>query len=92
MLAAITDYLLDHGMAAPDQSLTLIEQSLANAYLGDDARWFSGDEFIRLVLRMNTGPTSVSTLRNRAMDVFDRLMERHGDFADTVLNEWESSV
>jgi hypothetical protein len=88
-LRRFADYLLEHGMAAPDQSLMLIEQSLDNAHQGDDARWFSGEEFIRLVLRMDTHPTSAPALRTRAMDVFDRLMERYGDFADTVLNEWD---
>lgn len=82
-------YLLDHGMAATDQSLTLIEQSLQNAHHDGDARWFDGEEFIRLVLRMETDPTSGPALRTRAIDVFDQLMERYGDFADEVLNEWD---
>jgi hypothetical protein len=88
-LRRFADYLLDHGMAAPDQSLALIEETLENTHPGEEARWFSGEEFIRLVLRMDTDPASAPALRKRAMDVFDQLMERYGDLADSILNEWD---
>jgi hypothetical protein len=88
-LRLFANYLLEHGMTDPERALTLIEQSLENNHPGDGSRWFDGEQFIRLVLRIDTHPLSPETLRRRAMDVFDRLMERYGDLADSVLDEWD---
>ncbi len=66
----------------------MLEAVLNNAH---DEQPYSpaGGKFVRLALRLYTDPTADQHLRTRAMDVFDRLMERHTYEAQTALVEWD---
>jgi len=55
-----------------------------------DAEGFAGGtELIRLVLRVHNDPVADDALRARAIDAFDRLMERFADDAQRALGEWD---
>jgi hypothetical protein len=44
---------------------------------------------VRLVLRIYTDPTADAAIKSRAMDAFDRLMERYAYEALRALEEWD---
>jgi hypothetical protein len=48
-----------------------------------------GEELIRLVLLVYTDPTVDDSIREWAMDLFDRLMEKFLRPAQKVLQEWD---
>ncbi len=48
-----------------------------------------GEELVRLVLRLYTDPTADAAIKSRAMDAFDRLMERYSYEAQRALEEWD---
>ena len=83
------EYLLEHGLLDPPWTLSIIETFLDNPPT-EEVPWFSGgEELIRTVVRIYNDPTTDNVVRTRAMDVFDRLMERFGGQAYLVLDEWD---
>ncbi len=48
-----------------------------------------GEELVRLVLRLYTDPTADAATKSRAMDAFDKLMERYAYEAQRALDEWD---
>ena len=83
-------YLSEQGLLDPNWALSVIETVVQNQHQPEEARWSrSGAELTRLVLRIYTDPTADRALRLRAMDVFDRLLERFAGEAQLVLGEWD---
>jgi hypothetical protein len=84
------EYLLKFGMIEPGTALSLIETAIENRYeRGQMHPIFEGEELIRLVLRIYSDPGTGADLRYRAMDVFDKLMERFSVWANRILEEWD---
>ncbi len=44
---------------------------------------------MRLVLRIYTDPTADAAIESRAMDAFDRVMERYAYEAQRALEKWD---
>lgn len=85
------EYLWEHGLVEPAWALAVVEALLDAPHDEDDgAGWFAGgDDLVRTVLRVYTGATRGEALRERAMTVFDRLMERFAGDALAALAEWD---
>jgi hypothetical protein len=83
------DYLMERGGVDASRGLTLITAALDNTSDPDQHRWFDGRDFIQFALRVDTDPTYDTTVKRAAMDIFDRLMERYGDFAESILEQWD---
>jgi hypothetical protein len=83
------EYLWRHGPEYPNWSLSVLETALDNAPEEGSLRTHAGDRLVKLVLRIYTDQTADDALRSRAMDVFDRLMERHTYEAQRALAEWD---
>ncbi len=84
------EYLWEHGLLNPSWTLSVVEISLNNKYEAEDSpRFTGGEELVRLVLRIYTDPTADDALREQAMNVFDKLMERYIGQAQQVLEEWD---
>jgi hypothetical protein len=84
------EYLWEHGMLDPEWALSVVETLLANQHADDEHRGFGGgDDLVRLVLRIYTDHGGSAALRERAMTVFDGLMERFAGSALTALSEWD---
>jgi len=84
------EYLWEYGLLDPSWTLSVIDIVLDNKHPVENRIWTHGsDELIRLVLRIYNDPTATDTLRERTMDVFDRLMGRYAGQAQKVLEEWD---
>lgn len=89
-LKRFAEYLWEHGTLDPSWTLGIVDAVLANSHEEDTRPRFMGvEELIRLVLRVYADPTARGTTRERAMDVFDRLMEQHAGQAHAILKEWD---
>ena len=84
-----SEYLLEHGSADVTLTLNLITGVLDSPHDGDEIRWFDGRNFIQFVLRVDTDPTCDASVKKHSVDLFDRLMERYGDLAESILAEWD---
>src|SRR5207237_45791 len=80
---------LEHGSADVTLTLNLITGVLDSPHDGDEIRWFDGRNFIQFVLRVDTDPTCDARVKKHSVDLFDRLMERYGDLAESILAEWD---
>jgi hypothetical protein len=84
-----TDYLSDRALLDPEWSLSITERVLDNEK-PEDRRWFGGAEnLVRLVVRVYTNPESDAAFRERAMNLFDQLMQSYTGEAQMVLREWD---
>ena len=89
-LKPFAEYLWEHGTLDPPWMISIVDDALAIPHEEDAGRRFMGvEELIRLVLRVYVDPTARSSTRSQAMDVFDRLMERHAGQAKAILEEWD---
>lgn len=85
------DYLWENSILFPEQTLNILDIALHNPHRPDrDTGFFDGEEFIRAVLRVYTDQTADDHLRNRAMDLFDRLLEHYPRQAQGILAEWDT--
>jgi hypothetical protein len=69
-------------------ALSVLEAALDNRHPAGPIRR-GGEQFVRLVLRLYTDPTTDAAIKSRAMDAFDRLMERYAYEARRALEEWD---
>ena len=88
-LREFAEYILNHGEADIERALDLVVAALQNKHPDEQRRWFDGRDFIRFVLSVDNDPTLDSTIKRRAMDVFDGLMRQYGDLAESMLSEWD---
>ncbi len=89
-ISRFAEYLWEYGLLDPLWTLSVVETVLDNEYPVENRMWTHGSEkLIRLVLRIYNDPTATYTMRERAMDVFDRLMARYAGQAQQVLEEWD---
>ncbi len=89
-MSQFAEYLWEYGLLDPSWTLSVVDIVLDNEYPVENRMWTHGsDELIRLVLRIYNDPTATDALRERTMDVFDRLMERYAGQAQQVLEEWD---
>lgn len=85
-----SDYMWEHGVLDPEWALSIIETVLKNDSGSEPMlRVTRSEKFIRLVLRIYTDPSVDDVLRERAMDTFDKLIEKFGGNVQTVLHEWD---
>lgn len=83
-------FLWKYGFVEPEWTLSVIEIILNNAlFRTEQVQLSGGEELIRAILRVYTDPMVDNTLRGRAMDSFDRLMERFTRQAQIILWEWD---
>jgi hypothetical protein len=67
-----------------------VEAVLNNPYSQEsELRFAGGEELIRLVLRVYTDPTVEESTHEKAMDLFDRLLEKFSWSGQRVLQEWD---
>lgn len=84
-----TDYLSDRALLDPEWSLSIAARILGNEK-PESRTWFGGAEnLVRLILRVYTAPESNATLREKAMNLFDRFMQRYTGETQMVLHEWD---
>jgi hypothetical protein len=84
------EYLWENSTLFPELTLSLIDAALRNTYTPEaNTGFFTGEEFVRSVLRIYTDPLTDDVLRQHAMDMFDRLMERFPGQSQQVLDEWD---
>lgn len=88
-IRSFSEFLFTHGMTAPDLALDLVEAALQNNQQGEEGKWYDGADLIRVVLRIDASTLTEELTKKRAMDTFDKLMEKYGNFADRVLAEWD---
>jgi hypothetical protein len=89
-LHEFTDFLWENGPIDPTWALTIVETVLNNPHRSkSEINLGSGEELIRLVLRVYTDPTVNFSTRERAMDLFDRLLQVSLRAAQRVLAEWD---
>jgi len=87
-----TDFLWENGPVDPTWALTIVETVLNNPHSSkSEINLGGGEELVRLVLRVYTDPTVEFSTRERAMDLFDRLMQVSLRSAQRVLAEWDRS-
>jgi hypothetical protein len=83
-------YLFENGLLDIDWTLGITEIILNNHHGTEGApRSLGSEELIRIILRIYTDPSSDVLIRNRAMDLFDGLMEFSAFEANKVLREWD---
>jgi hypothetical protein len=82
------EYLWEYGPDDPLWALSVLEAALDNRHPAGPIRR-GGEQFVRLVLRIYTDPTADAAIKSRAMDAFDRLMERYAYEARRALEEWD---
>jgi hypothetical protein len=83
-------YLWEHGQLDPSWAFSVVETVLDNKFQPAETPWLvGGEELIRLILGIYNNPSSASEIRGQAMNLFDRLMERHAGDAQKVLKEWD---
>jgi hypothetical protein len=83
------EYLLENGPDDPPWALSVLETMLENRHPVESLHRGGGEDLVRLVLRLYTDPTADATTKNRAMNAFDRLMERYAYEAQRALEEWD---
>jgi hypothetical protein len=83
------EYLWEYGPDDPHSALSVLETMLDNRHLVEPLRRGGGEDLVRLVLRLYTDPTTNAAIKSRAMDAFDRLMERYTYEAQRALEEWD---
>ncbi|MBA2524769.1 MAG: ATP-binding protein [Pyrinomonadaceae bacterium] len=89
-LHEFTEYLWSNGAVDPVWALSVVGRVLDNTHTDQSELHFAGgEELIRLVLLVYTDPTVNDSTRERAMDLFDRLMEKFLRPAQKVLQEWD---
>ena len=89
-LHGLGEYLWEHGPVNPPWALSMVDAILDNQHPEEGRGSFGGGEdLVRLVLRIYTDPIADEALRERAMDTFDRLMDRYAYHALTALDEWD---
>lgn len=85
-----TEYLWNHALVDPVWALSVVEMILDNPHSNQIEMHFDASEkLIRLVINVYNDPTVETSTRERAMDLFDRLMEKFEKSAQTVLEEWD---
>jgi hypothetical protein len=85
-----TDFLWKRGPVEPSWALSTVDAVLNNPHSArSEMTYGGGEELVRLVLRVYTDPTVDSSTRERAMDLFDRLMQASSWAAQRVLSEWD---
>lgn len=85
-----TEFLWEHGPIDPIWALSVVEAVLNNPYSQEsELRFAGGEELIRLVLRVYTDPTVKKSTHEKAMDLFDRLLEKFSWSGQRVLQEWD---
>jgi hypothetical protein len=82
------EYLWEYGPDDSSWALSVLEAALDNRHSVGPIRR-GGEQFVRLVLRIYTDPTADATIGSRAMDAFDRVMERYAYEAQRALEEWD---
>ncbi|QIN80149.1 hypothetical protein GBA65_18310 [Rubrobacter marinus] len=82
------EYLWEYGPDDPPWALQVLEAALDNRHPAGSIRR-GGEQFVRLALRMYTDPTADAGIKSRAMDAFDKLMERYAYEAGRALDEWD---
>ena len=82
------EYLWEYGPDDPPWALSVLEAALDNLPPAGSIRR-GGEQFVRLVLRIYTDPTADAAIKSRAMNAFDRLMERYAYEARRALAEWD---
>lgn len=84
------EYVWKHSTLFPELTLSLIDTALRNIHVVDtNGGYRSGEEYIRSVLRVYDDVTADDALKHRAMDLFDRLMERFPGQSQFILDEWD---
>jgi hypothetical protein len=83
------EFLWQHGLLDPAWALNVVEITLDNSHPAKPYGGRGAEELVRLVLRIYTDPTGDALRRERAMDMFDRLMEVHSGYAWQALDEWD---
>jgi hypothetical protein len=84
------EFLWKHGELRPDWSLDQVEVILANEQRGrHEQRGFGGEPLVRLTLRFYTTYTTTPSQKERAIDLFGRVMERFAGDARNALGEWD---
>lgn len=84
------DHLWSFGILDPPWALSIVKTILSTEPDGSSQYYFFGiEQLIRLVLRIYTDPSSDEGMRTKAMDTFDKLMERFAFDAHKVLQEWD---
>lgn len=82
------EYLWEYGPDDPTWALGVLEVALDNPRPTRYIRR-GGEQFVRLALHVYTDPTADTNTKNRAMDAFDKLMERYAYEAGRALEEWD---
>ncbi len=83
-----TEYLWKHGMQDPNWTLSVI-QSLTEKTI-QLQHWVAGaEELIRFSLQVFTSPIVDDSTRDAAMNIFDLLIKKYSNAANTVLAEWD---
>ena len=82
------EYLWEYGPDDPTWALGVLEVALNNPHPTRYIRR-GGEQFVRLALRVYTDPTADTDTKIRAMDAFDKLMERYAYEAGRALEEWD---
>jgi hypothetical protein len=83
------EYLWEYGPDDPPWALSVLETMLDNQHAIEPLRRGGGEELVRLVLRLYTDPTADAATKSRAMDAFDKLMERYAYEVQRALDEWD---
>ncbi len=86
---AFGQYLWEYGWIDPAGALSLTQTVLDTLHSTSTMPFFSGDHFVRLVLRVYADPTTDDDTHHRAMDIFDRALEYNAFAAPLVLGEWD---
>lgn len=85
---SFAEYIWKFGMLDPLWSLTATENAIKKSK--PMSWWRSGiEELIRFTLRVYTSQTLENSIRKRALDIFDLIMQQNASIANKVLNEWD---
>jgi hypothetical protein len=83
------EYLWEYGSDDPHWALSVLDIMLDRRHPVEPLHRSGSEELVRLVLRLYTDPTADAAIKSRAMDAFDRLMERYAYEAQRALDEWD---
>lgn len=84
------EYLWENSTIFPDLTLSLIDIALYNTHVPEaNVGFFGGEKLIRSVLRVYIDPNADEAMCRRAMNLFDRLMERFPGQSQHVIAEWD---
>ena len=82
------EYIWKFGILDPLWSLTTIENAVSKSK--PTYWWTSGiEEIIRFTLIVYTSQTIEASIRKKALDIFDLIMEQNTNMANKVLDEWD---